>query len=144
MRLDAHIQGLLVCCSNSMNARIHSFSDDRSKAFRNFVNLMRQRTNGTRKCWIYFPFNEREYVIGAWIWELRICDGPAPSSVLVVSPTFASPSYCFNNSPTSCKPLEEESLHLALNSHPAFSSSSTIVLWCRLAMVPFRAFSIMD
>lgn len=90
LEFDSRIRGLLVCCANGKTVGIHGFSDTSTK-FREFVNLVNRRISNSHKHWIYFPFNEREYIKAAWIRKLRICRGPASSPILVVSISFLAP-----------------------------------------------------
>ncbi|PWY67610.1 hypothetical protein BO94DRAFT_612015 [Aspergillus sclerotioniger CBS 115572] len=78
MKLDAHTQGLIVCCDDRMAVGIHNFSGT-SKAFKEFVDLMVMHRLMTTNYnhWIYFPFNRQELITGVWIrrWK-RICGPP--------------------------------------------------------------------
>ena len=85
LSLDAHIEGLLVCCANSAMVGIHGFSGISTK-FKQFVGLMDQRLTKSPKQWIYFPLNQQEYITAAWVRKFKICRGPASNLVLVVSP----------------------------------------------------------
>ncbi|KAE8339458.1 hypothetical protein BDV24DRAFT_152808 [Aspergillus arachidicola] len=90
IKIDSHIQGVLVCCANAKIVRIHGFSDI-SESFREFIDLMNRRKSNSYKHWIYFPFNKHEYTKAAWIRKFRLCHGPASNPILVVSRSLLVP-----------------------------------------------------
>lgn len=81
---NAPVKGLFVCCANGNILGIHGFSKV-SKSFWDFVDLVNQRAKKAYKSWIYFPFNEGEYVVAVWVRKLDICRGSAANPVLIVS-----------------------------------------------------------
>ncbi|KAE8416209.1 hypothetical protein BDV36DRAFT_260861 [Aspergillus pseudocaelatus] len=83
LEIDSHIQGVLVCCANAKIVGIHGFSGI-SKAFREFIDLINQRTSNSYRHWIFFPFNKHEYIKAAWIRTFKFRRGPASNPILVL------------------------------------------------------------
>ncbi|KAJ9370750.1 hypothetical protein DTO282E5_4510 [Paecilomyces variotii] len=83
VKFSALVQGLLVCCADGKTVGIHGFSGT-SKAFRDFVDLMHQRTSKSHRQWIYFPFNENEYIRAAWVRKFKFISGLASNPILLL------------------------------------------------------------